>query len=282
METHPLPPEGGPSAGHLKQAAEAADAASRSAPGGRVVYEAILIEGEEELARPSSALFWSGLAAGLSMGFSLVAQGLLQAALPGTPWRTLVAKLGYSIGFLLVILGRQQLFTENTLTPVLPLLKRKDASTAGHVLRLWGVVLAANLLGALVFALVAARTTAFDPEVRAAFVEIGRRAMEPGFATVLLRGIFAGWLIALLVWLLPYAESARVLVIVIVTYLVGVAHLSHIIAGSVDTFALAAAGRASWGAVLLGYTLPTLIGNVLGGVTLVAALNHAQIVSGRS
>src|SRR3954452_17946948 len=105
------------------------EAESRSSPSGKIVYKAICTESEEELDRPTSALFWSGLAAGLSMGFSLVGEGLLRAHLPDEHWRPLVAKFGYSIGFLIVILGRQQLFTENTLTPVLPLLQEKESKT---------------------------------------------------------------------------------------------------------------------------------------------------------
>jgi formate/nitrite transporter FocA (FNT family) len=252
----------------------------RSSPSGKVVYKAILKEGYEELERSSSALFWSGLAAGLSMGFSLITEGLLHAYLPNTFWRPLVAKLGYSVGFLIVILGRQQLFTENTLTPMLPLLQRKDGRTALNVLRLWAVVLAANLLGALLLALAVAKSNAFDPHVRTAFAEIGAKAMEPGFATVLLRGVFAGWLIALMIWLLPFAEAARFWVIILITYVVGLGQLSHVIAGSVEVFELAAAGGATWPGVAGGYVVPTLIGNIIGGVTLVAALNHAQVVSG--
>src|SRR5690349_23601617 len=128
-----------------------------SAPSGKIVYKAILKEGEEELSRPSSALFWSGLAAGLSMGFSMIAEGLLATYLPDAPWRPLVSKFGYSAGFLVVILGRQQLFTENTLTPILPLLQRKDVATLLNVSRLWLLVLVANLLGAAALGLVAAK-----------------------------------------------------------------------------------------------------------------------------
>jgi formate-nitrite transporter family protein len=263
-----------------REGAEQEEAEHRSAPSGKVVYKAILKEGEEELARPSSALFWSGLAAGLSMGFSMIAEGLLSAHLPDVRWRPLVAKFGYSVGFLIVILGRQQLFTENTLTPILPLLQRKEGAVFKNVLRLWSVVLVANLLGALLIALVAVRTGAFDPEVLRAFAEMGHKAMEHDFGMTLLRGVFAGWLIALMVWLLPFAESARVWVIIIITYLVGVGHFSHIIAGAVETFALAAAGHKAWSAVLGGYIVPTLVGNILGGVTLVATLNHAQVVAG--
>lgn len=104
--------------------------------------------------------------------------------------------------------------------------------------------------------------------------------MEHGFGTTLLRGIFAGWLIALMVWLLPFAESARVWVIIFITYLVGLGHFSHIIAGAVETFTVAAMGQQAWLAVLGGYIVPTLLGNILGGVSLVAILNHAQVVAG--
>src|SRR5690348_6898788 len=90
----------------------------RKSPSGRVIYETVLAEADEELSRPSFSLFWSGVAAGLSMGFSAVAPAILEAHLPEAEWTPLISKLGYSLGFLLVILGRQQLFTENTLTPI--------------------------------------------------------------------------------------------------------------------------------------------------------------------
>ena len=253
-----------------------------SAPSSKVVYKAILKEGEEELNRSSPALFWSGLAAGLSMSFSMIAEGLLMSRLPDEPWRPLIAKFGYSAGFLIVILGRQQLFTENTLTPILPFLQRRPHATVANVLRLWAIVLIANLIGAVAIALIVAHTDVFEADVRSAFAEMGHKAVAPGFALVMLRGVFAGWLIALMVWLLPYAETARVWVIILITYLVGLGSFSHIIAGAVETFTLAAMGEESWATVLGSYIVPTLIGNTLGGVTLVATLNHAQIVAGES
>jgi len=214
------------------------------------------------------------------MGFSMIAEGLLMSRLPDTEWRPLIAKFGYSAGFLIVILGRQQLFTENTLTPVLPFLQGKVKARLANVLRLWVIVLAANLIGALVLAFVIAKTGAFDSDTVGAFTEMGHKAVEPGFGIVLLRGIFAGWLIALMVWLLPFAEAARVWVIILITYLVGLGNFTHIIAGGVETFTVAAMGAETWPKVLGGYIVPTLIGNILGGVTLVAILNHAQIVAG--
>lgn len=261
---------------------EADEVEHRRSPGGKVVYKAILKEADEELERATAALFWSGLAAGLAMGLSLVAEGVLRHHLPDAPWRPLVAKLGYSVGFVAVILGRQQLFTENTLTPILPLLQRKDGKTLANVLRLWGVVLLANMLGALAFAVVAARTEAFDPGVRGTFVELGHEAMSHGWWTLLIRGIFAGWLIALLVWMLPYAESSHFFVIVLVTWLIGVGNFAHVIAGAVEVFTVGWAGQKPWAEIFRSYIAPVLLGNIAGGVTLVAALNHAQVTSGKS
>ena len=246
----------------------------------KTTHEVIRLEGERELERSSGALAWSGLAAGLAMGFSLVAQGVLHHGLPDAPWRPLVSSLGYSVGFLIVILGSQQLFTENTLRVVAPLLARRDGKTFRNVARLWAVVLAANLVGALVFALVAARTEMFSPELRHSFTELSRKAMEPDFGLTLLRAIFAGWLIALMLWMIPAAKTAHLWVILIITWLVGAAHLSHVIAGAVETFYLSALGEQGWGEALGGFILPALIGNVLGGTGLVAALNHAQAVTG--
>jgi len=214
------------------------------------------------------------------MGFSLVGQGLLRAHLPDSDWRPLIVNLGYSIGFLIVVLGRQQLFTENTLTVILPLMILRDKDTFRNVARLWTVVLLANLVGALLFAFVVARTQMFDPNVINAFAQIGEETMRANFATTLLRGVFAGWLIAMMVWLLPFAESARVWVIIIVTWVVGLGGFSHVIAGSIDAMFLAFRGQVAWVEVFGSYTIPAFIGHVIGGVSLVAALNHAQVVSG--
>ncbi len=260
--------------------AEQQEAERRSALRADVVHEAIRQEGEEELRRPVSALAWSGLAAGLSMGFSLVAEGLIRAHLPDQPWRPLLAKFGYSIGYLIVILGRQQLFTENTLTVILPLLAWRNLHTLLCVLRLWGVVLAANLLGVHLFAWFIGHSNVFAPEVRHVFAEIGREAVVGTFWTILWRGVFAGWLIALMVWLLPAAESARVIMIILITFLVGLGSFTHVIAGSVEALYNVMTGTASWGHYATGYLLPTLLGNILGGVTLVAVVNHAQVVAG--
>jgi formate-nitrite transporter family protein len=250
-----------------------------NSPSAKAIHDAIYKEAESELERPSSNLFWSGLAAGLSMSLSMIVEGVLKTYLPETEWAVLVSSFGYTLGFVIVILGKQQLFTENTLTPILPLLHDKTMEKFRNVMRLWGVVLFANLVGTLLVSLTVAHTSAFAPHVLETFAKLGHEAMKPDFGTVLLRGIFAGWLIALMVWLLPYAGTARVWIIILITYVVAIGHFSHVIAGSMETFTIAAMGETSWGNVLLNYTLPALLGNILGGVVLVAAINHAQIKS---
>jgi formate/nitrite transporter FocA (FNT family) len=254
---------------------EIEEASDRSSTTAKVVHEAIRLEGTEELERPSSSIGWSGLAAGLTMGSSMVAQGILQSQLPDAPWRELVASFGYCLGFLFVTMGRQQLFTETTLTVMLPMLHGTHALSS--VVRYWLIVLAANIVGTLLFAAAATIPHLFEPNWVHAFTELGVKAIEPGFVAVLIKGVFAGWLIALMVWLLPAAASARFVVIVAVTWLIGAAHFSHVIAGSVEGAFAAMQGAVRWDQWLLGFLLPALIGNSIGGIVFVALLNHAQV-----
>jgi formate-nitrite transporter family protein len=254
---------------------EIGEADDRSSVSAKVVHEAIRLEGTEELERPTSSLLWSGLAAGLTMGCSMLAQGLLQARLPHAPWTEVVAAFGYSLGFLFVTMGRQQLFTETTLTVMLPFLHKTHSAT--DVLRYWVLVFAANIVGTLLFAAAASFPALFSPDAVQAFTHLGIKAVEPGFVGVLVKGIFAGWLIALMVWLMPAASSAKFVVIVAVTWLIAVAQFSHVIAGAAEGAFAAIHGAISWGDYLLGFLVPALIGNSIGGIVVVALLNHAQV-----
>jgi formate/nitrite transporter FocA (FNT family) len=244
----------------------------------KTTYEVIRREGKKELERTTDALFWSGLAAGLSMGFSFLAEGLLRSHLPDASWRPLLAKLGYSIGFVIVILGSQQLFTENTLMPMVPLLHEKKRETLNDVLRLWAVVFVANMIGALLYALALGRLDVVEPETHRALSEIAQETMKSSFWVTLLHGVYAGWLIALLVWMLPEAD-VKLLVIVLMTWLVGVGGFAHVVAGASEVFYAAWRGEATWAQAAIGFILPALVGNMFGGITLVAALNHAQATS---
>lgn len=249
----------------------------RSAPQALVIFEAIRSEGEHELERPSSSLAWSGLAAGLSMGFSFVAQALIASYLPDSRWTPLLTKFGYSIGFLIVILGRQQLFTENTLTPVLQLLEKKTNYVLKQLGRLWGIVFTANILGTLLFSFAISSLSIFEPEVYDQFNEISKTTVSSGFSVTFFRAIFAGWLIALIIWLLPFAEQARIWVIIIITYLIGLGEFHHIIAGSVDGLYGVWAQQITLVDFITKFFIPTTLGNIVGGVALVAAVNYAQI-----
>jgi formate/nitrite transporter FocA (FNT family) len=256
------------------------EAEKRTSVTASIVHEAIRKDGDEELRRPSSAVAWSALAAGLSMGFSFLVEGVLRSYLPDTHWRPLVSKLGYPVGFLLTIVGRQQLFTENTLTAIIPLLARRNLTTLVGVLRLWAIVLTANLAGAHLFAWTMANTQAVGGPVRDALDAVAINAANVTFGDAVLRGIFAGWLIAMVVWMISAVESGRIWIIFILTYIVSIAGFTHIIAGSVEVLYLVMAGVKSWSSYLGGYMAPTLIGNIIGGVALVSALNHAQVISG--
>jgi len=258
---------------------ERATVEAHSRPNAPLIHEIIRAEGESELGREMPALLLSGLAAGLAIGLSLITEGVLRAHLPDAPWRDLVSKFGYSVGFLVVILGRQQLFTENTLTPILPLLYNRDMATFWRVARLWGLVLIANVAGTWVVAAVLTGTDLFPAEVKAAFSAISRHTIEDSFGGTVLRGICAGWIIALLVWLMPGSGEARAGMIVLLTWLVGVAGFAHIVAGSVDASFLVLTGEANVADYLQRFFAPTLLGNILGGVVLVAALNYGQVAS---
>jgi formate/nitrite transporter FocA (FNT family) len=254
---------------------EIGEADERSSPSATVVHEAVRLEGTAELERSSFSVGWSGLAAGFTICCSMLGQGILQAQLPSAPWRDLVAAFGYTLGFLFVTMGRQQLFTETTLTVILPVLHKTHG--VGDVARYWLIVFATNIVGTLLFAAAATIPHLFTPEAVGAFTDLGVKAAEPGAFTVLIKGVFAGWLIALMVWLLPAAASARFVVIVAVTWLIAVAHLSHVVAGSVETAVAALKGAIGWREYLLGFMLPAAIGNSIGGVVFVALLNHAQV-----
>lgn len=252
-------------------------AAQHEAPHALVIHELVRQEGEEGLKRSFSALSWSGFAAGLSMGFSFLGLALIRSGLPDEPWRRLIDSAGYSVGFLIVILGRQQLFTETTVTAVLPLLIRRDGKTLMRVLRFWAIVLVANLVGALAFAALLSPKGLFPDPVYQSLVEVGHEAVTGEFVPTLVRSVFAGWLIALMVWILPSARSARMFVVLFITYFVSLGRLSHTVAGTIDAAFLVFSGNGTWHQFLIGFFVPTLIGNCIGGIALVALLNHAPL-----
>lgn len=278
MDEDASPEDAGASSPHLDESDQQL-AAAHTAPHALVIHELVREEGEEGLRRPASALAWSGLAAGLSMGFSFLVLALIRSGLPDAPWRRLIDSAGYSVGFMIVILGRQQLFTETTVTAVLPLLTKRDLQTLRAVLRFWAIVLLANLVGALAFAALISVPGLFPEQIHQALIEAGQEAEGTSFLATTARSIFAGWLIALMVWILPSARSARLFVILIVTYVVALGRFSHTVAGAIDASFLVFSGAGSVHGFVMQFLVPTLIGNTIGGIALVALLNHAPLAS---
>jgi len=243
-----------------------------------VIHEMVRAQGETELERAFSGLAWSGLAAGLSIGFSFVMQAYLKAGLPDAPWARLVDGFGYSLGFLIVILGQQQLFTETTLTALIPSLTRRKLSQFLRTLRVWGIVLAANLLGTLAFGAISAQRGIFAPDAYAAMGKLSAQTMAHPFVQTTITAASAGWLIGLMVWLLPAAgASARPFIIILLTYAVALCQFPHVVAGSVEACFGVFSGQAGVGDYLFRFLAPTLLGNIIGGTALVAMLNHAPV-----
>ena len=242
-----------------------------------LIYEIIRQEGEEELARPAISLWWSGVAAGIAMGFSVVAKGLLHASLPAAPWTHLVTSLGYSVGFVIVIMSRQQLFTENTISVILPLLANCTLENLAKTARLWGLVLAANLVGTMVFAAALFSGWFLAPDITDAIHAISVPTFELSPLEMMLKGIVAGWLIATLVWLLPVAETAQLWLTILLTSIISAAGLTHVVAGSTEAFLLLFRGDISWQHAIFGFMLPTLLGNILGGTALFSMIAYGQV-----
>jgi formate/nitrite transporter FocA (FNT family) len=178
---------------------------------------------------------------------------------------------------MIVILGRQQLFTESTLTAVLPVLTHRDLSTLVAAARLWAIVLVANLVGTWIFAALLLPSGVFPPAVTDVLAAQAGHMLQGDPAATILKAMFAGWLIALMVWLLPSARSAKLLTVLIITYVVAIGELSHIIAGSVEAAYGVLRGMGSLGAYFGLFLAPTLAGNILGGVAFVAIVNHGSI-----
>lgn len=252
---------------------------NRAVPRTPVIYEVVRRHGEEEMARPAVSLWWSGVAAGLSISFSLLAEAILHMYIPrGLPWRQLIISLGYPVGFLMVVLSRQQLFTENTITAVLPVMARPSTRSVARLARMWSIVFAANMTGTLFAALFCTFTPVLGSDLYGAMLEISHRSMTHGWVELLFRGVSAGFLIAAMVWIIPGAQAAQFHVIALMTYLVNAGGFAHIVAGSVEAFLLVVHGDFGLWPMLSDFTVPVLLGNIIGGTALFGLISYAQVM----
>jgi formate/nitrite transporter FocA (FNT family) len=257
---------------------EVEDIEELSTPRTPVIYEVVRRLGDEEMERPATSLWWSGVAAGLSISFSLLAQATLHSHLPDAPWRPLVESLGYCVGFLMVVLGRQQLFTESTITVVLPVLKDFSADNVWRMARLWLIVLVANFAGTLFAAAFCRYTPVLTPELKEAMLAVSRTLLPLGWWDMAFRGVSSGFLVAAMVWMIPAAESAKFWVISLMTWLIAVGGFTHIVAGAMEANLLVLAGDWVWWQMLWQFFLPVLIGNMIGGTALFALISYAQVM----
>ena len=242
------------------------------------IHDNILEPGKKEMERPAASLLWSSLASGLVIGFSFLASAFA-SQLVSEEHRHAAAAAAYPIGFIFVIMARSELFTENTLVPVIPFLEHRDRETFLKLLRMWGLLLLGNLVGALIFGWVLARTPVVSAELHPSLTRMAAEATSGGFGQVVYAGVFAGWLIALLTWLLASTHStgAQIALIWLCTAPISALQFRHSIAGSVEAFYRASAGEASWGSMLGSFVVPSVLGNAIGGVLLVALLNYGQV-----
>ena len=241
------------------------------------IFEVIRRDGQEELDRPKASLFWSGIAAGLMISLSVLGEAIFRTYLPDAAWRHLLENLGYSLGFLVVILGRMQLFTENTITTVLPVMREPVCSMFQSMLLLWCIVLFANVIGAFLVATAFAYGSFIPSELLPAITALSEHAtgFAPGVAFQ--RAIPAGILVAAIVWMLPQSEGFEFFVILIFTWLIAAGDFTHIVAGSVEMAFLMVQGVLPFDQALWHFFVPVLAGNVLGGTAIFALLAFGQV-----
>ncbi len=255
---------------------ETGDVEELKAANAKELHRAVREEGQEELERPIGSLFWSGLAGGLAITASLIAEGAIAAHTAPSPARPLLIAIGYPIGFLMVILGRMQLFTESTVTAMLPLVTNPSWGALGRTLRLWGVVLGANFIGTALAALAFATLELGDPGLHAAMLEVSMKITEHGVLATFVNAVPAGFLIAIVAWTLPNAREQAFLVVFGIVYVVAIGGFSHSVVGSTETFLLLFAGKIGGGQAL-AFLVPAVLGNLFGGAGLFALLAHAQV-----
>lgn len=240
------------------------------------ILEGTLDNARRELNRSIRKLAFSGIAGGITMGLTALGVSAMHAFLGEGGWRDLLAYLAYPLGFIAVIIGREQLFTENTLYPVVLVLDERRHLI--RMLRLWGTVFVANVAGACIFAALVAKSSALHPDILSAMVTLGSNAAAGDAAHFFWSGVIGGWLIALVAWIVTASHwtIGQLTVIYLLTFLVGVGRFAHCIAGSCEILAAVVHGSLSAYAYF-HWLLPATAGNICGGTVIVSLLNYGQV-----
>ena len=236
--------------------------------------------GRKRLERSPAGDVVTSVVGGLSIGFGVVAMAWVAAAFGGEEGPSvahLAGALAYPVGFVILLVGKGELFTENFLLPVTGVLERRG--TVRQLLALWGRTLVFNLLGALVFAFLLSRPGVLDAGPAAVIADTGRHVVEAPFWTAFVQALFAGWLMTILTWLLLAAEGLgpRLFIIWVIGTLIILGEFTHVIISGAEVFMADLLGADVAVIAWLGGTfLPILVGNVLGGVVFVTLLHYVQ------
>ncbi|WP_336035542.1 formate/nitrite transporter family protein [Halobacterium yunchengense] len=242
-----------------------------------------LQEGVNELERPADGLALSGLSAGLDIGFGpllMAVVATLAAGVWGEPTLELALANAYAVGFLFVVIGRSELFTEHTTLAVLPVLDGR--ASVRSLLRLWGVVFGANVAGAAAFAGIAVVVApAYGIADAAAFEAVATPLVAHDSSVLFAGAVLAGWLMGLLSWLVAAAQEtvSRALFVWLVAATIGFTHLPHCVAGSVEVLMGVFTGVVEPSAYAR-FLVWSTAGNVLGGVVFVSLLKYGHVVRG--
>lgn len=257
--------------------AEQSEVEGLSPPTPAVVHAAVSKQGEEELDRPTSSLFWSAVGAGITIMTSVSVSGALHHFLPEAPWKESIVAFGYPFGFLIVVMGRMQLFTEQTLVAVLPLARDMTRRNLGRVGRLWSVVFVGNLVGTAAVAALVAYGHVQSQGVFDGMVAVSSRLLDRSFVETMMQAVPAGFIMASIAWIRSADQGGGAGMVFALTLAIGLCGFAHVIAGAAEAFLLLWAGVANWQWVAFVFLLPALLGNVLGGTGLFAVLVHAQV-----
>lgn len=240
------------------------------------IFEAAIKNARSELRRSGRKLAFSGVAGGITMGLTGLAVASVRSLIGNGAWQDLISFFVYPVGFIAVIIGRAQLFTENTLYPVI--LVFDERRHVGRTLRLWTIVFSANIVGASMFAVLAAKSSALRPSVLSELVRLGADVPSGTMSHFFWSGVIGGWLIALVAWTVTASHwtIGQLAMIYLLTFVVGVGRFAHCIASSCEILVSVLAGAVPL-AAYLQWLLPATLGNICGGVLIVSLLNYAQV-----
>jgi formate/nitrite transporter FocA (FNT family) len=249
----------------------------------RTILAQEIEEGLDEINRPTSGQFLSGLSAGLDIGFGpLLVTILLTMPRDGLPeplFELLLAS-AYAVGFIFVVQGRSVLFTEQTTLAVLPVLHGR--ATYGELAKVWATVYTANIVGGAAFAGIAVVTgPAMGIVSQETFAELARSFVSYSWQVTLISAVLAGWLMGLLSWLVQASRDtvSIIFLVWIIASTIGFAHLPHSIAGNVEVLFGVFTGHVGV-APFVTFLAFTTLGNAVGGVVFVALIKHSHASRG--